>query len=87
MPCSLLLEWLGVQPWGCFHLHPWHPDAHGPLGFQGNSELDGPVSCRWRKVGLIVALQVVLVFFPLALLGWGYAGAGVAVGLCGPGGG
>ena len=29
---------------------------------------------------------VALVFFPLALLGWGGAGAGAAVGLCGLGG-
>ena len=31
--------------------------------------------------------MVALVFFPLALLGWGGAGTGVVVGLCGLGGG
>ena len=36
---------------------PWHPNAHGSLGFQGNSELDGPIARRWRKVGLVGVLQ------------------------------
>ena len=37
--------------------------------------------------GICRGSMVALVFFPLALLGWGGAGTGVVVGLCRPGGG
>ena len=55
---------LGVQPRGCFRSYPWHPDVHRSLGFQGNSELDGPVVHRQHKVGLVLVLWWLWCSFP-----------------------
>ena len=59
--------------WEFDHRHvflcPWNLDVHGSLGFQGNSELDGPVAHRQCKVGLVAVLRWLWNSFPLPFSG------------------
>ena len=47
-----------------FRSYPWHLYVHGSMGFQGNSELDGPVARKLHKVGPVMALRWLWCSFP-----------------------
>ena len=87
MTCFLLLARLGVQPREGFSLHPWNPNCARIMGILGNVLVGWPYSSQMAQGEIFQGSAVAFAFFPLALFGWGGAGAGAMIGFCGSGGG